>query len=792
MTCLDDTSPEWNYSLGQPISDHPEHGRAETDRDSLAAGIPLPSRLWVIIDDEPMSDKDDHAAWVTRLVDAANSGTIVDLRSGVPAHLYDPATADQWSADRHIPARAIRDVLSDNHTGLDPFGLRIIGARITGDVDFAHLTFDHPLHLIRCRIDRPMNLDNVRLRQLVLTGSRLRSLSLDGITITNGLFAERITTDGEVRAIGATVSGQLVLNDARLYNPAHRALTLERASLTGGLFAARISTHGKIVANGISISGQLNLASAHLHNPHSECLTLERASITGGLSAARITVDGTIRAVGATVGGQINLANAHLHNPHSECLILDGATVAGGLFGNHITAHGEISALDATINGPFSLNDAHLHNPEHHALTLNRGTVAGGFFGNHITAHGEISALDATINGSLGLNDAHLHNPEHHVLTLDGATVTGDIVAMRISADGTIRAVDAVLGGQLVLVGAHLHNPQHNVLALDGATVTGVVVATDDAHLGAVSVFHADGLISARRTRFKNHLDLRDAKPRPTGTGHLVIDLGGATLRELTLPAEGPAVANLSRTKITHLNTPADREPQYPVVATGWEIGDAEGRIRTDHVAATRWLTRAHGRDFSPHPWHALAAVYERNGHPAEARRLRVTAANKVTKAAPPATKVQRWAYRIVAGHGYYPFRAALWLIMTLVCGFVLVEASRGHFVPTNPSAATAVIAVASDTIGGGDGSQVEWEQSRTITGADDCATHPQYPCLDSFSYALTGVIPAATGVVRPDWTVSAEAPWWVKVGIPALRVIAWIFTAILLAGVTGLLRKSS
>jgi len=46
-------------------------------------------------------------------------------------------------------------------------------------------------------------------------------------------------------------------------------------------------------------------------------------------------------------------------------------------------------------------------------------------------------------------------------------------------------------------------------------------------------------------------------------------------------------------------------------------------------------------------------------------------------------------------------------------------------------------------------------------------------------------VSPVRTGPSAPT------PPFLVKVGIPALRVLAWIFTAILLAGVTRLLRKS-
>ncbi|MCT7293898.1 hypothetical protein NVV99_23620 [Rhodococcus sp. PAE-6] len=710
------------------------------------------------------------------------------MRSGVPAHLYDPATADQWPADRSIPAQAIREVLTGDHTEFDPRGLRIVGARITGDVDFAHITFDHPLHLLRCRIDRPMNLSNVRLRELKLSGSRFRSLDLDEASITGSLVADRIITHGVIRAVGATINGQLDLDDAHLRNPGDEVLSLHNATISGGVFARRVTTDGGIAAHGSTIGGELNMNGAQLCNPGRDVLVLDRATLNRAFVAYQIVTEGEIRALGATINGELDLDDALLRNPGHDVLSLHNATITSGFFARRITTDGEISTLDATIDGQLNLTGAHLHNPGRDVLVLNRSTVTGGFFARRMATDGEISALDAIINGQLALHGSCLRNAGNFVLALDGATVTGDITATCITTDGVIRAVDATINGQLDLRGSDLRNPKAHVLALDGATVTGALLAGNaDAGPAAISEFRATGVLSARRARFENHLDLRGAKPRSISTDHLKIDLDSVTVRELSLPAHGCIDLDLSRAKITNLITPDDQEPQYPVLATGWEIGDLRGHIRTDPAAANRWLTHAQARDVSPQPWHALATVYERNGHPTEGRRLRYTAANKVTKAAPWRSKLPRWLYRYSAGHGYHPLRAAWLLLAALMAGFLLVEMNREHFVPTSLSEATTV----ADTVSG-EAAPAEVEQSRTITGADDCAIHPQYPCLDAFSYALTGVLPAATGITRPDWAISTDAPLWLKAGIPALRILAWIFAAILLAGVTGLLRKSA
>ncbi|MFQ6329628.1 hypothetical protein ACLMAL_26315 [Nocardia sp. CWNU-33] len=58
-------------------------------------------------------------------------------------------------------------------------------------------------------------------------------------------------------------------------------------------------------------------------------------------------------------------------------------------------------------------------------------------------------------------------------------------------------------------------------------------------------------------------------------------------------------------------------------------------------------------------------------------------------------------------------------------------------------------------------------------------------------TYARTNVVHAALGNQKADWTTKSEASLVLSWGLPILRILSWVFTAILLAGVTGLLRKT-
>ena len=564
------------------------------------------------------AEPDDIASWVERLSRKAECGELLDLAEGFVfgSDARDPDRAEGWGTDRQIPAAALRAVLINRDLVVDPRGLRINGARITGPVDLKHVQFDRPLHLTTCRIDHYIVLTDSTLKELDLTGSRLTTLSLDRATVTGGLLADRLIAEGTVRAAGANI-GEIQLNGATLTNPKGNALILDGATVTGTLYAntertetGRISTEfiatGKIIAEAAMI-GLLDLTGAILVNHGGTVLDLERASLSGGLYA--------------------------------------------------------------------------------------RGDEGGSSF----YATGQISARNATI-GLLDLTSARLLHGDSDGQNLD----------------------------------------------LESSTITTLKLRPD----------RVDGTL------------------------------------------------NLTRTTITDLRTPEKTPPQGRLVATGWQVADVHGLIRSSPRAATRWLgSSLPGREtcpknadaqgeqrfrrdgFTAQPWHALAAVYDRNGQPADARRLRFTAANKTTTHVPWYSKPLRWIYLVVAGHGYYPLLAALWLVGVLALGFLIVENNLEHFIPADMTAAAEAATTHAD--------ENQALAPDPITAADSCMLYPDYPCFNSFNYALAGVVPPATGALKADWTISSTAPAVLAFGLPGLRILAWIFTAILLAGVTGLLRKT-
>ena len=302
------------------------------------------------------------------------------------------------------------------------------------------------------------------------------ALNLSLANIAGDVQADLLQADGEIRAVGATIKGQLNLSGAKLHTPGtpdRYALIFSFAEIGGVSAEDGFEADGEIKAIGARIKGQLVLTGAKLRNrnPDGHALILDVAEITGGVFAAfAFEADGEIHAIGATIKGTLRLVGAKLRNT----LILDHADIAGDVQADLLQADGEIRAIGATIKGTLRLVGAKLRNrnPDGDALNLDGAEITRGVFARDgFQAHGQIRAVGATIKGRFDLRGATLHNPNGDALNLDDAEITTVSAGAGFQADGQIRAVGATIKSQLNLRGATLHKsskPDSYALVLDG------------------------------------------------------------------------------------------------------------------------------------------------------------------------------------------------------------------------------------------------------------------------------------------------------------------------------------
>ena len=497
--------------------------------------------------------------------------------------------------------------------------------------------------------------------------------------------------------------------------------------MAGNCTLASLRVRRGVDAYRIHIDGQLRLSGAKLSNPDGNALSLDGAKIGSDAFLSRLEASGTVRVLGARIAGQLVLNGAKLSNPGGNALALDRAEITGGAFLTGLEATGEVRALGARITGQLDLKGAKLSKPDGHALALDRAEITGGAFLTGLEATGEVRAPGARITGQLDLRGAKLTNPDGVALSLDRAEITGNAVLTALEATGEVRAPGARIAGQLDLRGAKLTNPGGNALDLSNATLN--------------TVFLNEAITAEGR-----------------------MNLSFASVRVLSVGAKKSAKG-------------------LPLLsgAQGWTVGAVHGFLRTDRNSARDWLdtldtpARTSGRkDFAAQPWKELAKIYDQIGQPEDGRRLRFWAAQRTTRVTPLTSKLIRWPYAALVGYGYYPALILLWLTALWISVFVLCSLNAPAFTPTDLRVSTTTIVIGSQS-----------EEVR-VTGAT--ATPLNYPSFNAALFAVDTAIPAAATGQAAAWRVTDNA--WLPGIFAFIKGFAWVLTALLLAGVTGLLRK--
>lgn len=374
-------------------------------------------------------------------------------------------------------------------------------------------------------------------------------------------------------------------------------------------------------------------------------------------------------------------------------------------------------------------------------------------------------------------------------MTVANSEVKANLVCERIRSEGAIVADGLRAGGSVFFTDANLRAEPSLVLMT--ARIEGDI---DLSH----SVFGGEVLL--RSTKAEGRIFLVACRWEPGDDDALTAEALDTDGLELTgCDTKGRAL-NLAASRVGNLavlpTNPAESDVEAlpgPLTAPGWSVGDFYGAIRTDRKLIARWLDTVAeaGRGFTPQTWHRAADVYERNGHDADARWLRYQAARRTTRSGPLSSKLIRYMYGAVSGYGYYPLVAALWLIAALVAAGVLVERNRSDLAPARVTTAAAGLALEEGTPRGS-----SEPRPRAFDGDADCASIAPYPCLRPTLYAMDTVLPSVATGQADAWRPNPVGDDvlernWLPWTLTFLKAVGWAMTAILLAGLTGLLRRT-
>ncbi|MBQ1097435.1 membrane-associated oxidoreductase [Streptomyces sp. b94] len=248
------------------------------------------------------------------------TGTAVDFRT---ADDEDPAEGGAWGPERTVRASVLRALLLDGpRADGEVAALSLAGARVTGPLELAYATVDHPVRLRHCHFDDVPRLYAARLREVNLSESVLPGLISHAVRVDGVLRLSRARFGGMVRLGGAEITGSLYLESTEIHAPDTEGpvLQLNQAVLGADLWAPGLRARGTVRLDGARVAGTVNLTDAVLDRPDGTALQAETLATEADVLMRHAEVRGRLEFRGARIPGRLDLSQARLVNPGGTAL----------------------------------------------------------------------------------------------------------------------------------------------------------------------------------------------------------------------------------------------------------------------------------------------------------------------------------------------------------------------------------------------------------------------------------------------------------------------------------------
>ena len=254
------------------------------------------------------------------------------------AELLAAATAGQilacgnGGARRCVSADLIRRCCRELRDQVDPRGVRLRGAEVTGHLDLAGLDVPFPLRFDGCSFTSLVTVEGAQLAELVLTRcDEVPGLLANGVRIRRDLDLSRSHVTGALETSASTsklsaiwlceseIGGRLLCVDT-VIDGGDRSIQADRMHVLGNVRLLHgFTAHGELRLIGARIGGSLDLTGASIESPGTGlALDLGEAVIEASVflidapSGRRPLIRGRIDMGQARIGGQFLIRNASL------------------------------------------------------------------------------------------------------------------------------------------------------------------------------------------------------------------------------------------------------------------------------------------------------------------------------------------------------------------------------------------------------------------------------------------------------------------------------------------------
>jgi len=685
----------------------------------------------------------DLATTERKLWQVAAMGAVVDLRVG-DSQLDSPEQCAKWGPERTVRAQVIADLLigEGDAAAMAVRGVRLRGARITGDLNLEATTLRCPLALLDCSFANALNFEEATAASVRLSGSHVPAVHAKQLLTRGDLRLDAgCSVSGGVGLVGAHIGGQLACTGGHFSNSDGPAINADRLTVDQEMDCDRgFTASGEVRLLGAHIGGQLACTGGHFSNSDGHALNADGLTVDQDMFCDEgFTATGEVSLLGAHIGGQLICTGGQFSNPGGFALDADGLSVDQYMFCDEgFTANGEVRLLGAHISGQLACTGGQFSNSNGPALNADGLTVDQDMFCRKgFSAAGEVGLMGAHIGGVFDCTGGHFSNSDGHALNADGLTVDQDMFCREgFSAAGEVNLQGAHIGGQLSCIGGHFSNSDGPALNADGLTIDGSMFCREGfSATGEVRLIgaHIGGQLDCREGRFSN----------PDG---LALDLDGATVTG-ALFMESAVLQGIFDLTAARTSSYYDNQASWPQTLRldGFVYDAIEGASPKERL---EWLRR-NETGYSPQIYDQLAAAYHRAGHDATARRVLIAKQRRRLAQRHLLWRLGGYVLDGLVGYGYRTWLAAFWLAGFLIFGtWLFGSVYRGDLTPA----------------------------SKTNVP----------PPFQPFLYTLDLLLPVVSLHIRDTWIAHGAAQWWSV----AFIIVGWILATAVVLSLTGLLKR--
>jgi len=247
----------------------------------------------------------------------------------------DPSKSDKWSPSRQIRAKLIRWLCVDEAARklIDPKGIRIYGAKVMDPLDLESASVPFEIDVEHSRILSTMSLMEANIEGLDLGGTWTGPLIADRFTTRGPIFLRHgFHAEGEVDLKRATVGADLDCQGAifiKQHPKTHGfALNADRIKVAGNIFLKNSKATGEVWLVGASVGGNLEVDNGIFSNPGRRALTADGVTVAGYVFLRwGFTAMGEVRLLSATIGSDLDCRGA-IFTPGSK-LNAERARISG-------------------------------------------------------------------------------------------------------------------------------------------------------------------------------------------------------------------------------------------------------------------------------------------------------------------------------------------------------------------------------------------------------------------------------------------------------------------------------